>query len=80
MEPASDVDAAISATVRALAAGRSVTHAETADAIGTALSTFERRLQRGGWSATELVKLSRWFGVSLDDLVTGLGGHVAPSE
>ncbi|MGH3412376.1 MAG: helix-turn-helix domain-containing protein [Marmoricola sp.] len=64
--------------MRALAAGRGITHAEVAEGVGIATSTFERRLTKGGWSAAETVRLAAWFEVPLEDLVTGLGGHLAP--
>ncbi|MGH3365697.1 MAG: helix-turn-helix domain-containing protein [Nocardioidaceae bacterium] len=74
-----DVDQAISASIRALAAGRGLTHGGVAEAVGIPRSTFERRLAKGGWTATEAVRLAEWFEVTLDDLVTGLQGHVGLS-
>lgn len=72
----SDTDQMISASVRALAAGRGIIHADVADSIEMAISTFERRLAKGGWSAVETVRLAAFFDVPIEDLTTGLGGHV----
>lgn len=76
VELPADPDALISAAVRALAAGRGITHAEVVVGVGMALSTFERRLAKGGWTAAEVIRLAAWFDVPIEDLTTGLGGHV----
>lgn len=63
-------------TIRALIAARGLTHPEVASTIGMALSTFERRLSKGGWSLEEGRRLARLLGVTLDELVTGLDGQL----
>lgn len=73
-------DATISAAVRALAAGRGLTHAECADAVDIARSTFERRLSQGRWSAAEVARLADYFTVTVDKLVTGLDGLVSTED
>lgn len=71
-------DGAITAAVRALAAGRGLTHARIAHGIELATATFTRRLTHGGWTANELVKLAGYFKVDVETLITGLDGKVAP--
>lgn len=65
-----------SITARALIAARGLTHPEVADTIGMALSTFERRLSKGGWSLEEARRLAALLGVSLDELASGLDGQL----
>jgi hypothetical protein len=77
---ANGTDRAITATVRALAAGRGITHAHVAHGVGLATATFTRRLTHGGWTAAELVRLARYFDVPVDSLLSGLDGRVAPKE
>lgn len=80
MRDSNGYDEMISAAVRALAAGRGITHADCADAVDIARSTFERRLSQGGWSAAEVVRLADYFGVTVDKLVTGLDGLLATDD
>ena len=77
---ANRTDRIISAAVRALAAGRGVTHARMAHDVDLATATFTRRLTHGGWTAAELVRLADYFDVPVDTLLTGLDGRVAPKE
>ena len=77
-QPAAGVDRAISAAVRALSAGRGITHAHVAQGVELANATFNRRLTHGGWTAAELVRLAAYFDVPVDSLLTGLDGRVAP--
>lgn len=74
------MDRAISAAVRALAAGRGMTHAQVAHGVELATATFTRRLTHGGWTAAELVRLAAYFDVPVDTLLTGLDGRVAPTD
>ena len=66
----------ISATIRALAAGRNTALADVAAGVDMPRSTFERRLAKGGWTAAEVAKIAGWFTVPVSDLFTGLGGHL----
>jgi hypothetical protein len=77
--PAADPDRSISAAVRALAAGRGITHADVAHAVEVATATFNRRLAHGGWTAAELVRLAVYFDVPVTSLLSGLDGQVAPT-
>jgi hypothetical protein len=76
--PATEPDRSISAAVRALGAGRGITHAQIAHGVGLATATFTRRLTHGGWTAAELVRLAAYFDVPVDSLLTGLDGKVVP--
>lgn len=67
-------DAITATTVRALATARSMTHADVAEATDMPRSRFERRLAKGGWTLEEITALATLFGVTLDELTTGLGG------
>lgn len=71
-------DAITAATVRALAAARGMTHPDVASGAEIPLSTFERRLSKGGWTIDEGNRLAALFGVGIDDLTTGLGGQLIP--
>ena len=77
--PVAEPDRSISAAVRALAAGRGITHADVAHAVEVATATFNRRLAHGGWTAAELVRLARYFDVPVTSLLSGLDGRVAPT-
>lgn len=71
-------DAITTTTVRALATARAMTHADVAEAIAVPRSRFERRLSKGGWTLEEISALAALFGVTLDELTTGLGGTLVP--
>lgn len=71
-------DAITATTVRALATARGMTHSDVAEASGMPRSRFERRLAKGGWTLEEADRLAELFGVSLDELKTGLGGQLLP--
>lgn len=79
-KPATDPDRSISAAVRALAAGRGLTHTQVAHGVELALATFTRRLTHGGWTAAELVRLAAYFDVPVTSLLTGLDGQVVPTR
>jgi hypothetical protein len=78
--PDADPDRSISAAVRALAAGRGITHAQVAHGVELAIATFARRLTHGGWTAAELVRLAAYFDIPVTSLLTGLDGQVAPNK
>ena len=73
-------DAITSLTVRALATARGMTHIDVAEAAGMPRSRFERRLSKGGWTLEELTAMTTLFGVTLDELTTGLGGTLVPDR
>lgn len=64
-------DDTFTATVRALAVARQMTHADVAAAVDIPTSTFDRRLAKGGWTISEGARLAELFGVSIDELTTG---------
>lgn len=72
----STADSTIATTVRGLAAARGMTHQDVAAAVGMKQPTFDRRLARGGWTIDEADRLAQIFGISLDELTTGLGGQL----
>ncbi|MGH3360245.1 MAG: hypothetical protein ACRDO7_15700 [Nocardioidaceae bacterium] len=74
MPPESPTDELIGTTVRALAAGRGLTHADVANAVAIPRSTFERRMAKGGWTADEATRLASTFDITIDDLTSGLNG------
>jgi hypothetical protein len=73
-------DDMVRASVRALMAGRRHNYATLAEAVGMSDETLRRKLKatgpRSAFTAGELAVLADYFGRTLDDLVTGLGGMV----
>lgn len=67
-------DDTINATVRAMAAARGMKLYDVAGGIEMAPATFDRRLAKGGWSADEAAQLAALFGLTVDQLMTGIGG------
>lgn len=74
-EPLDDDSRMIAATVRALSGARNLTAAEVAIGIGMNKSTYHRRLH-GGFTASDVAKLARFFNVPVGDLYDGLGGRL----
>lgn len=69
-----NTDDTINATVRAMAAARGLKLYDVASGIAMAPATFDRRLAKGGWSASEAAQLAELFGLTVDQLMTGIGG------
>lgn len=67
-------DDTIRRTVKALIAGRETKSSVVAKAIGVSPATFYRRLEGGGFSATEVVELAAYFRLRVEDLYSGFGG------
>ncbi|WP_084252733.1 helix-turn-helix domain-containing protein [Devriesea agamarum] len=67
-------DELISASIRALAAGRGVRNAELAPILGiNRASVFNKLNGTAPWKASEVGALARYFDVSTDDIFNGLG-------
>lgn len=79
VELPSPVDRLISAAVKALYSGRGLSSDDVAQAIGISHGTMNARLRcLRSWTATEVQGLADYFGVSRDDLYTGLSGVLLP--
>jgi hypothetical protein len=80
-EYASETDATISSTVRALASGRNITPETVALGVGMTRSSIYNRLKgTAPWKASEVVAVAQFFSVRLTDLYDGLSGRFGPSD
>ncbi|MGE0819315.1 MAG: helix-turn-helix domain-containing protein [Candidatus Nanopelagicales bacterium] len=64
-------DRTIGAAVKGLCASRDVSRRSVAASIGVTERTFMRRFAHGGWTATEVDALARYFGCTVADLYAG---------
>lgn len=75
-------DDMVRASIRALMAARRHNYVSLGAAVGMSDETLRRKLTATGprraFSAGELAVLADYFGRTIDDLVTGLGGMVKP--
>lgn len=70
-----DTDRIISATVKGLYSGRSLTADDVARAIKVSHGTMNNRLRcKVPWTADEVQRLALFFGVERDDLYDGMDG------
>lgn len=79
-----DVDASVSATVRALAAAHQTAHAGLAALVGVGTTQFSLKMQgKAPWKLREVARLAAYFDVTVDDLIHGqvqLAGQQARSR
>lgn len=77
-------DDMVRASIRALMAGERHNNVSLAKVIGMSDETLRRKLAASGrqsaFTAGELTVIADYFGRTLDDLVTGLGGMVRPPD
>ena len=78
-EFASETDARISASVRALISGRGLQPAEVGLIVGvTKASMYNKLGGKAPWKASEVEALARYFEIRISDLYDGLGGRFGP--
>jgi hypothetical protein len=72
------VDRRITATVKAFIAGRELRVEDIAAGLRSSRSGLYHKLKGGSpWTATEVAALAEMFGISVNDLYTGLSGTFA---
>lgn len=78
-EFATDADATIAASVRALCSGRDVAPEMVAAVVGMTKSSIYNKLKGASpWKASEVSDIASYFGVRVGDLYDGLGGKFTP--
>ena len=72
-------DERISATFRALCSGTGTQPADVALALGIAKATLYNKINGSTqWKASEVTLIAKHFGVSVDELLSGMGGMFGP--